>query len=409
MPARKSPPWTAQEIAILREEYPALGIDVADLLPERSWAAIHVMANKLAIRCTKVTAAPTPKLSGARLEEAIRLREVEGWAFARIGAHFGVSESAANNAVLIALCTRKGFKPAERDAHGRLTEAGLERVRYALKKGLKGADIQLRLGVSAACVAEQRRRYNRELKERGKATLPPPGGGEAYSGVKLSRAKIAEVEGLFLEGLGTLKVSERTGASKTSCTRIRNRLIRKLKRKSETLPGCDEAGVRHITAESASFVTPEQRDLLRAALLEAVPVRRAALSLAIGLSTAYAIRDELKAELAVDGRDLPSPRLPGRVRAGTFAESYWPPQGPREIYAFRLLLRGMSFAQAKLQWRTERADEARAAAEAERAERQRPKTFEEQLALVSAGKLTLAPNLNRRRDLDVRIATEKAA
>lgn len=116
--------------------------------------------------------APRPRLGGENLDEAIRLREVENWSFSAIGTHFGICEASACNAVTIALCVRRGYRPAERDQHGRLTAEGIERLRYALKKGYKGIDIQLRLGVSAACVSEQRRRYNRELLARGKAALP---------------------------------------------------------------------------------------------------------------------------------------------------------------------------------------------------------------------------------------------
>lgn len=382
MSKRKAPPWTSQEIAILREHYPDGGLDgVADLLPERSWTAIYVMANKLGLRTAVVADAPEPRLRGAALEEAIRLREEQGWSFARIGAHFGVAEASACNAVLIALCPRKGYRPAERDAHGRLTPAGLERVRYALKKGLKGVDIQLRLGVSASCVAEQRRRYNRELRARGKAELPLPGNGEAYSGVKLTRERIARVEALFLSGLGTLKVSERSGVSKTSCTRIRNRLIRRLKRKGQVLPGSDASGARHVQAESARKIAPEQREQLVALLRDRVPVRRAAAMLAIGTCSAYRMRDALRAELAAGGEELPPPILPGRVRS-TRPDPYWPPTGNKEIFAFRAMLATMSLDKAKAEWRRSRA-------EADRAERQRPKSFAEQLQLVEAGKVRL--------------------
>lgn len=394
MPAHRTPRWSAAEMAVLREHYPAQGIDVAEHLPGRSWHSIHVKAHKLGLHCTRLTNAPKPKLAGADLDQAIALRENEGWSFARIGAKFGVCEAAANNAVLIALCTRRGFTPAQRDTHGRLTDEGRERVRLALKKGLKGCDIQLRLGVSAACVAEQRRRYNADLKARGKALLPPPGGGAAYSGVKVPKAKRAEAEALFLQGLGTLKISQRTGLSKTSCTRLRTRLIRRLAKKGEALPGCDITGARHVQAESSRFVPPAASEALRCLLLDRMPVLRAARLLAIGMSTAYRTRDALAAELAAQGKTLPAPILPGRVKTGTFAEADWPPQGARAIYAFRALLADMPFDQARERWRADR----RAEREAERAARieaqQRPMTFEDQLARVAAG-AGLQRNLSR--------------
>ncbi|WP_052192433.1 hypothetical protein [Sphingomonas sp. Ant H11] len=278
MPRAKSPAWTSEERAVLIELYPALGLNgVADALPDRSWQAIYVMANKLGLRTVCTAKAPEPKLQGQRLEEAIRLREVEGWSFARIGAHMGVAEASACNAVLIALCPRKGFRPAERDATGRLTPEGLERLRYALRKGMKGLDIQLRLGVSASCVAEQRRRYQADLKARDKAPLPPPGAGAAYSGVKVAVAKKREVEGLLLEGFGAKRVTAQTGVSNTTVGRIRNRLVKRLARKGECLPGCDLAG-RRIGAAKAStnYIPPESITALRERLLAREPVARAA-------------------------------------------------------------------------------------------------------------------------------------
>ncbi|WP_313434323.1 hypothetical protein [Novosphingobium sp.] len=388
MSAHRTPRWTASELAILRGQYPERGIEVADALPGRSWHSIYVKASKLGLRSGNAADAPKPRLSGAALEEAIRLREVEGWSFARIGAQFGVAEASACNAVLIALCTRRGYTPAERDAHGRLTDQGKERVRYALKKGLKGVDIQLRLGVSAACVAEQRRRYNADLLARGKAMLPPPGGGEAYPGAKLGKAKRAEVEALFLKGLGTLKVSERSGVSKTSCTRIRNRLIKRLKRKCEVLPGCDASGARRTQAESSRFITPEQREAFRHLVLDRVPVARAAGMVAIGTCSAYKLRDAIAAELRDQGETLPPPERPGRVRAGRFVQPHWPPQGKAAMFEFRELLREHGFDDAKAIWRKRIGD-------AEKAEARRPKSFEEQLALVEAGKLNITAALGR--------------
>lgn len=400
MPAQRSPRWTREEIAALKEFYPGEGVDCAERLPGRSWQAVHQKAHKLGLKCEKQTRAPSAKLEGDDLETAIRLREDEGWSFARIGARFGISEAAACNAVLVALCPRKGYRPAERDENGCLLPAGLERLRYALKLGLKGCDIQLRLGLSAGRVAEERRRYNRELKDAGKALLPPPGKGEAYSGVKLTRQMKREVEELFLQGLGTLKVSERTGVSKTSCTRIRSRLVARLRRKGEKLPGCDRNGTRHVQAESARFVTDEQKDLLRAALLQRVPVRRAALDLVIGLCTAYRLRDELKEELQQQGRDLPSPILPGRVKSRQ-TNPCWPPAGTKAIYAFRALLADMPFDEAKATWKAERRAELNL-------ERSRPKSFEEQLERIGRGEIGIAPAFERRH-LDTTVIREGAS
>lgn len=343
----KALPWSSQELAILDEVFPAEGIKgAADALPERSCQAINVMASKRGLRSPVVGKAPTPRLKGDELEEAIRLREEQGWSFARIGVTYGVCESSACSAVLIALCARKGFTPAQRDTNGRLTEEGKERVRLALRKGLKGVDIQLRLGVSASCVAEQRRRYQRDLKARGKATLPPPGGGKAYSGVKVPKSKKAEIEALYLTGLGAARIAQRTGASKTTCLRVRRRLIKRLARQGKTLPGCDITGRRTAQVGSARHITAAQIDALRNLLLDRMPVQAAAATVAIGSCSAYRIRDQLAREFEAAGQQLPKPIRSGRHRAGEAPTAYWPPQGPSEIFRFRKLLGALGLLEA---------------------------------------------------------------
>ena len=396
MPAHKIQRWTKSELAILREVYPSEGLNgCADALADRSWHAIHQKAFKLGLRCEKVTPAPKGRLQGVDLERAIQMREIQKMSFARIGAEFGTCEASACNAVMNALCTRNGFTPAQRDPNGRLTDEGKERLRFALKKGLKGIDIQLRLGLSASRIALERRRYNAELKERGKAGLPPPGRGVAYSGLKLSREQKAEVEALFMTGLGTAKVSQRTKVSLTSCTRIRNRLIKRLRRKGESLPGCDIDGNRHVQAESSRFVTDEMKSMLRDLLLDRTPVRRAAMMVAMGLSNAYKHRDQLAAELQAQGKELPKPKLPGKSRAGIGNDPDWPPANVKEIYSFRTLLRDMPFAEVKAKWMADRRAERTDAAEAKRAEAHRPKTFEEQLAAIAQGRATIVPAFTR--------------
>lgn len=220
-----------------------------------------------------------------------------------------------------------------------------------------------------------------------KALLPPPGGGQRYSGVKVAREQRAAVEALYLEGLGVLKIAARTGISKTTCTRIRTRLVKRLKRKGQCLPGCDSNGKRHAQAHSFRHIHPAQKKALRTLLLNGTPVLRAAHMAAVGTCSAYAIRDELVAELATQGETLIPPFLPGRVRKGAFTDQNWPPQGAHEIYAFRAMLGDLSFEDAKAKWRADRAS-------TRRAEAARPKSFEEQLALVAAGK-GLAPTLAR--------------
>ena len=379
----KAPAWTSEEVAVIREFYPGGGIAaVADMLPDRSWHAIQVMAHKLGVKSGLVTDATAAVLSGDRLERAIALREEHGWGFPRIGREFGVSEAAACNAILIALCPRKGFTPAQRDDKGRLTAEGLARLREALRKGMKGVDIQLHLGLSAGRVAEERRRYTRHLKEQRKVALPPPGKGAQYSGVKLSREAKREVEALFLQGLGTKKVAERSGVSHTSAGRIRNRLIKRLRRTGQTLPGCDRKGKRTGAAhESRHYITAETVIEVRRLILDRTPVRRAAAIAGVGTSSAYKIRDALRAELEAKGEQLPAPILPGKNAAAARAAK-WLPDGMMSRFRDLSHTHGAAEAKRIIQ------DEVRAAREAEarrRAERRGRLTLEEQLAAVRNG------------------------
>lgn len=377
MSAHRSPRWSPSEIAILREHYPRGGIKaVVELLPGRSVHSIQVRLSRLGIKCGRVMCdAPKCVLTGDDLEEAIRLRE-SGWSFLRIGARFNVAESSACNAVLNALCVRRGFTPAERDERGRLTDRGMERLRWMLKKGFKGVEIQLRLAVSASCVAEQRRRYNRELKAKGKALLPPPGGGTRYSGVKLTREQKARVEQLFLDGYGTANVARMAGVSKTSCTRIRNRLIARLKRRGEALPGCDANGKRRAIRDHARHVPEEMKEKLRELILARVPVKRAAESIGLGLSSAYRLRDEMVA----DGFAIPKPRLPGRVRGLRRELLNAQKIPPEHMMRFRALVRKCGDT-----------DEARRRLRVEIAAAKRNLSFEEKLKLVADGKAQIVP------------------
>ena len=401
MSARRSPPWTHAELAILDDVYPREGLNgVADLLSDRSWHAIHVMAHKRGLRCTLVTEAPKPKLQGERLEQAIEMREERGWSFARIGAELGVSEAGACNAVLVALCTRKGYRPAERDAKGRLLPEGIERLRYALRKGYKGVDIQLRLGLSAGRVAEERRRYSRELKSKGLQPLPAPGGGRAYSGVKVPRTKISEIEAALMAGLGTLKVSERTGASKTTITRVRNRLIRRLRRSGQVLPGCDASGRRVRVTDHFHAIPDSARMEFRHLLIDKrMSARRAGLWSGIGGSNAHWMREAIIAELAASGQELP-PRervdTKEAKRAAAAADVIFP-RGRTAMASFRHLAARIGYPAARQQLREDFDARQAAAKAAARAEALRPLSFDEKLAKVARGEAGIVPKIPLRR------------
>lgn len=395
----RSLPWTSQDNAILADIYPREGLNgAADLLPDRSWHAIEQRAFKLGLKSPIVSDAPSPKLAGEKLEQAIRHYEQDGWSFMKIGREFGVCATAATNAVLIALCPRRGYRPAERDASGRMTTESKERLRYMLKKGLRGVEIQLRLGLSAARVAEERRRYAKDLASRDKAPLPPPGAGEQYSGALIPRAKKLKVEAILLDGHGSTTAARRAGVSVPSAKNIRRRLIARLARKGEVLPGCDDAGNRIAAAKHSDHYIPASLEAeLRRRLLAGDPVQPAARATGIGSCGAYRIRDRLAAELRERGEELPKPiRLgPGSERRVSACGDDWLPAD--RVQEFRRLAHAVGFEEAKATIVASVAAQLAKEAEVRAAERARPKSFEEQLARIARGEARVVPAFTPRR------------
>lgn len=385
-PRRTKPlPWTSEEVAILIDIYPRDGIDgVADLLPERSWHAIQVMAHKIGVRSslTRVKA-PVGKLGGDDLEEAIRLREA-GQSFELIGKKFGVSEQSAANAVLIAMGPRLGYTPAPRDEGGRLLPEAIERLRDMLRQGKRAVDITLQLGISQNRVAEERRRYNADLKARGKRPLPPPGNGERYSGAKIARDVYQEVDRLLMAGHGGPRIADLTGVSKTHVQRRRTKLVRRLARNGECLPGCDAAGKRIAYKDSIAAVRPIQRDILRAELMKGTAVARAAKIAVVSAAFAYKFRDELRTELDKTGRSLPPIVRLGRLRATEVDRTLdWLPKGKKNLIVYRRHLIATEGSQVEAKRRT--IAELMPAPPARPTTPKRPLTFEEQLARVARG------------------------
>lgn len=334
--------WTDDELDLLRAWYPIEGAEgVAARLPRRDVGAVESRARALRLRGPRGPRGLQTALHGADLEEAIRLHLVEHWGFARIGQRFGVSEGGASNAVLITLARRAGFKPADRDDKGALSERGVEQLREALRKGWKGVDIVKRLAVSASTVSNERRRYSAYLKKHRKMPLPPLGNGQEYRGRKHPRERLALVETLFLAGHATPHVSAESGVSKTQCGRIRNRLVKKLAKRGESLPGCDRSGKRLTYPDTVLRIPVESVVALERLLMQRVPVRRAAAQLAMGTCSAYRIRDELKSRLASEGKTLPPPLLAGsgKLARSLAAQAAWLPPGRNNIILYRQLLR----------------------------------------------------------------------
>lgn len=381
----KLPRYTDADLQWLRVNYEHLGARRSAEHLGRPIQGIRVMASKLGLHTMADARARKCSLHGPDLEEAIRLREEEGWPFKRIGEKFGYCEAATSNAVLIALCPRKGHRPAQRDSHGFLLPEEIERMRLMLRKGLKGVEIQLRMGISAACVAEQRRRYRADLKARDKAPLPPPGAGERYSGARVAKTDRRRVEELLLQGYGGPRASKLTGVSKTVCTRIRAALVKRLARKGECLPGCDIRGVRHVQRPGLRNIHPAQIEAMTQLLADGIPVRRAGNIAGIGHCSAYKIRDALNADRAAKGLP-PIARVYVNTKSGRKAAkaAEWL-KGPHDIVRFRELIIELGYDAAIPAMKRELIERERAAQAAREAERIRPKTFEEQLARVRDG------------------------
>lgn len=370
MTARRAPRWSAAELEILRTTYVEQGLEAAlALLPGRPRQAVYVKAAKLGLK----TSFRPARLGCYRAiaEQALALYAELG-SYARVGERLGVCEATATNAVLVAQCLAAGHTPIDRGPDNRITQAGIDRLRQLMRKGLKHRDIQLLTGVPAATLTRERRRYEAYLKEHRLAPIPARNHGEAYSGNLVPRDKRRQVEALYLEGFGAQKIFEATGVSKTVCLRIRTRLVARLRRRGECLPGCDADGVRRVMRDHGARLPQESLDKLRALLLDRVPVARAARICGIGGSSAYRIRDAMKAEL---GDAMPSPRLPGHVtplkREAMNAQAI-----PAErLWRFRQLVRDHGDAEARRLLRAEMADE------------RRSMTFDQQLEAVGQGKL----------------------
>jgi transposase len=292
--------------------------------------------------------------------------------YSAIGRELGMCEAAATNAVLHGECIAAGHRPIERDANGKITREGVERIRLMLRKGLKHRDIQTWCGVSAATITRERRRYEVYLKANGKAPLPPPGGGQRYSGVAITKEQRAHVEQLYLEGYGAAKVSQRSGVSRTHCLRIREKLIRRIKRRGECLQGCSADGRRQQMKDHGRSIPLASLDKLRALLLDGEPVARAARAAVVGGSTAYRVYHQLRAELAAEGKALP--RKPWRGRHRQAVSKISSPKLPGKrwgIDRYRMLVN----AEGKSH------EEAVAAVRAEWAEQLRAMPFEERIRL----------------------------
>ena len=291
-------PWTRREEEIVCRFY-AKGVDeVAALLPGRTVEAIRLRAVRLGV------AAPTPRglrqpCAGEDRDAIIALHD-QGMGYTAIARTLGLDPQAVSNAVLITACERAGFTPAQRDASGGLLAAEVSRINAFIREGLPNVEIQRRMAVSAACVSH----YRRRLKKAGEQ-VTPTGQGLRYGGTRYPDDVRSQVELHFMQGYGAAKVAELAGVSTTFAKKFRLKLVDRLARKGECLPGCDSTGRRVAVKESASFVTDQQKVDLQWLWLHGWAVAPAAIRLGIGRSTAYKIVQALKDDLIVQGRAFP--------------------------------------------------------------------------------------------------------
>jgi transposase len=381
--------WTPAEVEVLRTVYVEQGLVAATkLLPGRNDGAIHQKAHKLGLK----TKAQQFRLGSfiELAEEAWRLRHEEHLSYSSIGVELGVCESNATNAVLYAECRRSGHRPIERAPGGKLLPEGRERLRIMFRKGWTHRKIQEWTGAPATMLTRERRRYAAELKARGMAPLPPIGGGARYSGAKIPRTVTRQVEALYLEGFGTAKVSARSGVSRTHCLRTRAKLIQRLKRKGECLPGCDSAGRRHAMRDHARRIPQSSIDRFKALIREGETVARAARLCVIGRSSA----DKIVKAMIAEGFVLCTKPWRGKGRqAKQLANMPEIPGGRWGIDRYRVHVHAgashlVAVSRTRADWEAKLSAEREEAAQRrskKEAEQPYSKSFEEQLAAIERG------------------------
>lgn len=98
--ANFGPPWTKEEIALLRADHAAGARrkDTASKLPGRSARAVYLQVMRLNLGRLPV-GSKGKGLSVGRAAEARRLIQAEGWSYRRVAAHFGVAVSAVHTTV----------------------------------------------------------------------------------------------------------------------------------------------------------------------------------------------------------------------------------------------------------------------------------------------------------------------
>lgn len=385
----KAPAWTPAEVQILRDLYPTRGLIAAVAgLPGRSDGAIHQKANELGL---KTNAGSFRTGSFMELsEEAWRLKREEGLSYSSIGVVLGICEANATNAVLYAQCVKAGHRPIERTPGGKLLPEGRDRLRVLFRKGWTHRKIQEWTGAPASMLTRERRRYAVELKAKRLAPLPPIGGGERYSGAKIPRAIMREVERLYLEGFGAARITRMTGVSNTHCLRARAKLIKRLKRVGKCLPGCDATGVRRVMRDHGRRIPDTSIAKFKRLIREGETVARAAKLSIIGRSSA----DKIVKAMIADGFVLKTkPWRGGERQARQLLNAPELPGARWGIDRYRAHIHaGKSHAQAmeqvKAEWsgkmESQHVDFAARRAQ-QKVEQERPKSFEEVVAAVERG------------------------
>ncbi len=198
-----------------------------------------------------------------------------------------------------------------------------------------------------------------------------------------------------MNGHGAPRIATMTGVSKTHVQRRRRKLITRLKRKGECLPGCDASGRRIAYKDSLANVSDTQKKIVRVELMRGTPVARAAKIAVIGSSFAYKLRDELKDELERAGKALPPIKRLGRVKAEAVDRQLdWLPKGRTNLILYRRFLAEVDGDTALARRRT---IAALMPATLPVPRLNRPLTFEEQLARIASGQAKIIDKIPLRR------------
>lgn len=205
-----------------------------------------------------------------QIELMLRFRS-DGMSYAAIGTFFSCSESAATNAIVLALAERDGARLARRDYTGAVTLQERDRMDRLFDAGAKNIEIQQWMGLSPGNVTHHRRRYEAARTREGKP-FTAPGGDRIYPGRRLHPRTKEKIRRLVLEGMTRNAIGRACGCGNKAVDAIRRPIIAELRAKGECLPGCDINGHPIRPIPNSRWHSDAEKDQVRAMLKKGMTV-----------------------------------------------------------------------------------------------------------------------------------------